>query len=63
MLNLDSIYVFYFHPSITFLVDSSLLTFCFSNMDLGTKRALKVKKAAALQIKAGNSLAPAAKMS
>ena len=63
MLNPDIVSVLYFHMSVTFPVDLSLLPFCLSEMDLGTKRALEVKKAAALQIKSGNSSAFTAKTS
>ena len=48
---------------VTFSVDSSILTLCLLEMYLGTKRALKVKKVEALQIKAGGSSASIAKMS
>ena len=35
----------------------------FSKIDMGTKRALEVKRVAALYIKAGNSMTPTAKTS
>ena len=63
MLNPDIVSVLYFPMSVTFLVDLLLLPFCLSEKDLGTKRALEVKKVAALQIKVGSLSAPAAKTS
>lgn len=52
----------------SFLIDrfisvNLLVGLVFLEMDLGTKKALEVKKAAALQIKAGSLSAPTAKTS